>query len=44
MLDTAERSMRPFLDDGREQRISLSGPAVELRPNTALLVAMLLHD
>ncbi len=44
MLDTAERSMRPFLDDGREKRISLSGPAVELRPNTALLVAMLLHE
>ncbi|HWY65846.1 MAG TPA: PAS domain S-box protein [Rhizomicrobium sp.] len=44
MLDTAERSMRPFLDDGREQRIALSGPAVELRPNTALLVAMLLHE
>ena len=44
MLDTAERSMRPFLDNGRETRISLSGPEVELRPNTALLVAMLLHE
>jgi PAS domain S-box-containing protein len=44
MLDTAERSVRPFLDDGWEKRISLNGPAVELRPNTALLVAMLLHE
>jgi two-component sensor histidine kinase len=43
MRDTAERSMRPFMD-GREKRISNSGPDVELRPNTALLVSMLLHE
>ena len=43
MLDTAERSMRAFMD-GREKRISYSGPDVELRPNTALLVSMLLHE
>ncbi|HEX4635191.1 MAG TPA: PAS domain S-box protein [Rhizomicrobium sp.] len=43
MMDTAERSMRAFMD-GREKRISFSGPDVELRPNTALLVSMLLHE
>jgi two-component sensor histidine kinase len=41
--DTAERSMRAFMD-GREKRISYSGPDVELRPNMALLVSMLLHE
>jgi len=43
MTDTAERAMRPFMD-GREKRIVLAGPAVELTPNTALLVSMLLHE
>jgi len=43
MRDTAERSMRAFMD-GREKRIAWSGPDVELRPNTALLVSMLLHE
>jgi PAS domain S-box-containing protein len=43
MMDTAERSMRAFMD-GREKRISLAGPTVELRPNTTLLVSMLLHE
>ncbi|HET7084705.1 MAG TPA: PAS domain S-box protein [Rhizomicrobium sp.] len=43
MADTAERAMRPFMD-GREQRVALAGPHAELRPNTALLVSMLLHE
>ena len=43
LTDTAERAMRPFMD-GRERRVSLSGPGVELRPNTALLISMLLHE
>jgi two-component sensor histidine kinase len=43
MTDTAARSLRPFMD-GREKRIGYSGPEVELRPNTALLVSMLLHE
>jgi len=43
MRDTVERSMRAFMD-GREKRISYYGPDVELRPNTALLVSMLLHE
>jgi PAS domain S-box-containing protein len=44
MMDTAERSMRAFMDNGREKRISIDGPAVELRPNMALLISMLLHE
>jgi two-component sensor histidine kinase len=43
MTDTAARSLSPFID-GREQRVGISGPEVELRPNTALLVSMLLHE
>jgi two-component sensor histidine kinase len=43
LVDTAERSLRPFMD-GREKRIAFAGPAAELRPNTALLVSMLLHE
>jgi two-component sensor histidine kinase len=43
-MDTAERSMRAFMDNGLEKRISIDGPAVELRPNMALLISMLLHE
>jgi two-component sensor histidine kinase len=43
MTDTGVRALRPFMD-GREKRVALSGPDAELRPNTALLVSMLLHE
>ena len=43
MAETAQRAMRPFMD-GRGERISLSGPDAELRPNIVLLVCMLLHE
>ena len=43
IMDTAERAMRPFMD-GREQRITLAGPIVELRSSTVLVISMLLHE
>jgi two-component sensor histidine kinase len=43
LMDTAQRAMRPFMD-GRGERISLSGPDAELRPNLVLLICMLLHE
>jgi two-component sensor histidine kinase len=41
--DTIDRAIAPFRD-GREERVTISGPAVELPPNKALLVAMFLHE
>jgi len=41
--ETVERAMAPFID-GRKERITLTGPAVELPPNKALLIAMFLHE
>jgi PAS domain S-box-containing protein len=41
--ETIERAVAPFRD-GREERVAASGPAVELPPNKALLVAMFLHE
>ena len=41
--ETVERAMAPFRD-GRAERIALAGPAVELPPNKALLIAMFLHE
>ncbi|MBV9571094.1 MAG: PAS domain S-box protein [Alphaproteobacteria bacterium] len=38
-----ERAVAPFRV-GRADRISVSGPSVELSPNKALLVALLLHE
>jgi PAS domain S-box-containing protein len=43
MTEIAERALRPFRD-GREKRLTVQGPDVELPPNKALLVAMVLHE
>ena len=41
--EIVEQALRPFGDD-KPERISVSGPGVELTPNKALLIAMLLHE
>ena len=41
--DTIDRAMAPFRDGG-EERVTVTGPAIDLLPNKALLVAMLLHE
>jgi PAS domain S-box-containing protein len=41
--ETIERAIAPFRD-GRQERVTVSGPAVALPPNKALLVAMFLHE
>ena len=43
MADIAERALLPF-SDGREGRVSAAGPTIELPPNKALLISMVLHE
>jgi two-component sensor histidine kinase len=41
--ETIERAIAPFRD-GRKERVTAEGPAIELPPNKALLLAMFLHE
>jgi PAS domain S-box-containing protein len=43
VVDVVDRAIRPFRNDA-ESRIRASGPAIELTPNKAILIAMLLHE
>ena len=41
--DVARRALLPF-DEGRSDRIAADGPDIQLIPNKALLIAMVLHE
>jgi PAS domain S-box-containing protein len=41
--EVVDRALRPF-DDGTAERIRSTGPTVDLTPNKALLIGMILHE